>query len=74
MILLKKPNRAFSTERFFHSPNSSVRMMSLRNYTYFRQIFSGMLQIAKLVKNWKCRIFYLFCMEVLHLNIEQFLR
>ena len=38
MILLQ-PNKAFSTERFFLSPNSSARVMSLRNYSLTTNIF-----------------------------------
>ena len=72
MILLQ-PNRAFSTERFFLSPNSSARVMSLRNYCLTTNIFRNAANSETGLKLEMQDFFYLFCVEVLHLNIEQFL-
>jgi len=40
MILLQ-PNRSLSTERFFLSPYSSAKVMSLRNYSLTANIFKN---------------------------------
>jgi len=69
MILLQR-NRAFSTERFFLSPNSSARVMSLRNYSLTTNIFRIAVDNETGSKLEMQDFFYLFCMEVLHLNIE----